>query len=82
MQVTLHANLPAALGEREQPTHRRRMPVPMTAGECGDIGEVDTPFLFDVGAAAHAVVGISVGVSAKPQVDRSVVLGQVCFERL
>src|SRR3954470_3542564 len=71
VQVTLHEHLVAALSKREEPAQCERGFVSVKLAERRAIQEIHAPFLFQVGSAALAIIGIRVGMTADPEVNRA-----------
>src|ERR1700730_10417935 len=62
--------------------HRRTTHIAVEFGQLGAIDEIDAPLPLAVRATVQHIIRMAVRVTAKPDVDRTRMRGQVVFERL
>src|SRR6516164_3068583 len=80
VKVTPHAHQFGALGEGEVAAHRRTGHGRVELRQLRTIDEIDAPFAFDMRAAVEHVIWRCVGVAAKPEIDRTRMLGHIALE--
>src|SRR5262249_4818559 len=82
MEIAAYPHESGPFGEREVAAHGGDGHVGEEVGQLGAGGQVDAPLPLDVRAGVKHVVGMSVGVAAEPEVDRTRMRSQVAFECL
>lgn len=82
VQVAARADQPGPFREGEMPAHRRTRHERVVLRERRNVHEVGTRSRLHVAAVAGGIVRMGAGVTAKPDIDRARVLGQIVFEEL